>query len=139
MTEVIGDRWFPSHVREIPIEECLELLASRPVGRVAYVISGGPVVVPVNHVLDGEDIIFRTSPHTDLGRQMIRGRVAFEVDDFDEFNQSGWSVLVQGSAEYDDSDTVWPVDRPQPWAEGTRILVVRIRSHLITGRRLLGA
>src|SRR5688500_5007952 len=102
-------------------------------------MSGSPVVVPVNHVLDGEDIIFRTSPHTDLGRQMIRGQVAFEVDDFDEFNECGWSVLVQGTAEYDDSDELWPDDRPRPWAEGTRNLVVRIRPRLITGRRLLGA
>lgn len=136
---MVGDRWFPSHLTELSTEECYELLASRPVGRIAYVVDDSPIVLPVNHAVDGDDIVFRTSPRTELGRRMIRGRVAFEVDDFDEFNQSGWSVLFQGSVEYDDSDEVWPEDQARPWAEGVRNLVVRIRPRLVTGRRLLGA
>jgi len=136
---MIGDRWYPSHLTELSTEECYELLASRPVGRIAFVVDGAPIVLPVNHTVDGDDILFRTSPRTELGRRMIRGRVAFQVDDFDEFNQSGWSVLFQGSAEYDDSDVLWPEDRPQPWAEGVRNLVVRIRPRLVTGRRLIAA
>lgn len=133
-----SDRWYPSRVEELTTEECYELLALRPVGRIAYLVDGNPMVVPVNHVVDGEDIVFRTSPRTELGRRMIRGRVAFEVDDFDEFNQSGWSVVLQGSVEYDDSDEVWPEDQGRPWAEGVRNLVVRVRPHNVTGRRLLG-
>lgn len=136
---MLSDRWYSSHVREIERDECFELLASRPVGRVAYSIPNGPVVLPVNFALDGEDILFRTSPHTELGKKMRTGQVAFQVDDFDEFNQSGWSVLVRGSAEYDDSDQLYPEDSPGPWAEGTRNLVVRIRPRLVTGRRLLPA
>ena len=136
---MLSDRWYASHLREVSREECFELIASRPVGRVAYWVPSGPVVLPVNHVLDGEDILFRTSPHTELGRQMRKGAVAFEVDDYDEFNHSGWSVLVRGSAEYDDSDVLYPPDRPGPWPEGTRNLLVRIRPRLVTGRRLLGA
>lgn len=134
-----SDRWYPSHMTEIPTEECYELLASRTVGRVAFVVQGSPVVLPVNHAVDGEDVVFRTSPRTELGRSMIRGQVAFQVDDFDEFNQTGWSVLVQGSVAYDDSEEPWPEDKAQPWAEGVRNLVVRIRPRLVTGRRLLGA
>ena len=136
---MISDRWFPSHVTEISTQECYELLASRPVGRIAFLVDGDPLVLPVNYVVDGHDILFRTSPRTELGRSMTRGRVAFEVDDFDEFNQSGWSVLFQGSVGYDDSDAVEPGDRPEPWAEGVRNLVVRIRPRLVTGRRLLSA
>lgn len=135
---MIGDRWFPSHLTEISTEECYELLASRPVGRIAFVVDGSPIVLPVNHTVDGDDIVFRTSPRTELGRRMVRGQVAFQVDDFDEFNQSGWSVLMQGSVEYD-ADAPWPEDRSRPWAEGVRNLVVRIRPRLVTGRRLLGA
>ena len=96
---MIGDRWYPSHLTELSTEECYALLASRPVGRIAFVVDDAPIVLPVNHAVDGDDIIFRTSPRTELGRRMIRGQVAFEVDDFDEFNQSGWSVLFQGSVE----------------------------------------
>ena len=136
---MVDERWYPSHLTELTTEECYELLASRPVGRIAFVVDGSPIVLPVNHAVDGDDIVFRTSPRTELGRRMIRGRVAFEVDDFDEFNQSGWSVLFQGSVEYDDSDEVWPEDQSRPWAEGVRNLVVRIRPRLVTGRRLLEA
>lgn len=134
-----GDRWYPSHLTELSREECYELLASRSVGRVAFVVHDSPVVLPVNHSVDGDDIVFRTSPRTELGRRMIDGQVAFEVDDFDEFNQSGWSVLVQGSVEYDDPAVPLPPDEARPWAEGVRNLVVRIRPRLVTGRRLLGA
>ena len=132
----VNDRWFDEHLRELDPEECLELLASRPAGRVAYCVPEGPVVLPVNHVMDGQDILFSTSPHTELGREMISGHVAFQVDDFDEFHESGWSVLVRGNAEYDDSHAP-RTDLPTPWAAGTRNLVVRIRPRLITGRRLL--
>lgn len=135
---MLSDRWYSSHVKEVSVEESLELLASRPVGRVAYCTLDGPVVLPVNHVVEGEDIIIRTSPHTELGRRLVKGPVAFEVDDFDEFNQTGWSVLVRGTAELDTFE-LRPGDRPEPWAEGYRPMVVRIRSRLITGRRLLPA
>lgn len=132
-----GEHWYPSQITELTAAECYELLASRSVGRVAYVVDGSPIVVPVNHLVDGDDIVFRTSPHTELGRSMARGPVAFEVDDFDDFSQSGWSVLVQGSVEYDDSEQ--PAhERPQPWAEGVRGLTVRIRPRQVTGRRLIG-
>ena len=101
-------------------------------------VDGSPIVVPVNHLVDGDDIIFRTSPHTELGRSMARGQVAFQVDDFDDFTQAGWSVLVKGTVEYDDSDPPPVRERPQPWAEGVRGLVVRIRPSQVTGRRLIG-
>lgn len=135
---MLMDRWYASRVHELAHEECYDLLAAEPVGRVAYCTNEGPVVLPVNYTLDGEDIIFRTSPHTELGRRMISGEAAFQIDDIDAYHQSGWSVLVRGRCEYDDSDRFFPQDQPTPWAEGSRFLVVRIRPHLVTGRRLIG-
>lgn len=134
---MVNERWYATHFKELAFTECLQLLGSSPGGRVAYSSDEGPVVLPVNHVMDGEDILFRTSPHTELGRAMRSGHVAFEVDEFDEVSRTGWSVLVRGDAEYDDSDVLLPEDRPGPWAAGTRNLVVRIRPRLVTGRRLL--
>lgn len=133
-----GEHWFPSHMTEIPSAECYDLLASRSVGRVAFVVDGAPSVIPVNHAVDGDDIVFRTSPHSELGRSMAHGSVAFQVDDFDDFSQSGWSVLVHGSAQYDDSSDGLPGEPPSPWAEGVRGLLVRIRPRQVTGRRLIG-
>lgn len=132
------ERWFPSRLTMLSSGECYELLASRSVGRVAFVVDGAPSVAPVNHRVDGDDIVFRTSPHSELGRSMAHGPVAFQVDEFDDFSQSGWSVLMQGYAAYDDADSVPPDARPRPWAEGVRGLTVRIRPLQVTGRRLIG-
>jgi nitroimidazol reductase NimA-like FMN-containing flavoprotein (pyridoxamine 5'-phosphate oxidase superfamily) len=38
----------------------LERLQTAPVGRLAFVNAGEPVVFPVNQAVDGVDIVFRT-------------------------------------------------------------------------------
>jgi nitroimidazol reductase NimA-like FMN-containing flavoprotein (pyridoxamine 5'-phosphate oxidase superfamily) len=85
------ESWFPSHLAPIPPEECLELLAGEPVGRVAYCDLHGPVVLPVNHVLSGGSIWFRTSPDSELARHLRdagpEAAVGFEVDQFDTYTE----------------------------------------------------
>jgi len=41
-------------------DECLELLAAMSVDRIAYTTDDGPRVLPVNYVLEGESVVFRT-------------------------------------------------------------------------------
>ena len=61
------------------------------------------------------------------------------VDDFDDYTQTGWSVLVRGTATsvgaQDDSrdDSLQPFS----WAAGRRSKVVRVAPTSVTGRRLL--
>lgn len=129
-------RWYADNFETLTEEECLDLLGSRPVGRIAYVADGWPVVLPVNHVVDGTDVVVRISPHAEVARHTLSGRVAFEVDAFDEDTRTGWSVLVRGTAEYDDPLVPRPEASPEPWADGSRHLVVRIRPSMVSGRRL---
>jgi hypothetical protein len=132
------ERWFPSHLREIGSAECLELLASHQIGRVAYCDERGPVVLPVNYVLQDGDVLFQTSPRSTLARYLKSGPASFQIDDYDEYTQSGWSVLVRGDAAYIESDDLPPEDdRPTAWAEGLRSFHVRIKPFDISGRRLL--
>jgi nitroimidazol reductase NimA-like FMN-containing flavoprotein (pyridoxamine 5'-phosphate oxidase superfamily) len=137
-----GDElWFPSHLREISEAECLELLASHRVGRVAYCDDQGPVVLPVNYVLAQDSVLIQISPHSTLARHLRAARASFQIDDFDEYNQTGWSVLVRGNATHVDSADL-PADdsdRPHAWAEGQRTFHVRITPSDISGRRLLPA
>ncbi len=137
----VHEQWFPGRLRDVPPTECLELAASRSVGRISYCTESGPVTVPVNHVLVEGDILLRTSPHSDLGQHLLaEPRVCYEVDDFDEFNQSGWSVLIQGEATIIDPDELPAgAERPAPWAEGARTLHIRIRGDNVSGRRVMGA
>ena len=94
--------WFPSHLRDMGGAECLELLASHQVGRVAYCDDLGPVVLPVNYVIDHDTVLIQLSPHSTLARNLRSTPASFEIDEFDDYNQSGWSVLVRGAATYVD-------------------------------------
>jgi nitroimidazol reductase NimA-like FMN-containing flavoprotein (pyridoxamine 5'-phosphate oxidase superfamily) len=133
------EEWFQGRLLELPEDECLELLAVKQVGRLVYADEDGLAVAPVNYVVDGGSVYFRTSPHTSLGRNLLNATVAFEVDEVDDFTQSGWSVLVRGPAERVGVDDLPAAARPRPtpWAQGSRTLHVRIRPRSVTGRRLL--
>jgi hypothetical protein len=86
-------------LRMLSGDECLELLASSPLGRVGVVWDVLPAILPVNYILDGYRILIRTSGGTKLAAALQHTVVAFEVDGFDPFDHSGWSVLVRGPAE----------------------------------------
>jgi nitroimidazol reductase NimA-like FMN-containing flavoprotein (pyridoxamine 5'-phosphate oxidase superfamily) len=125
---------------ELTEAECQMLLGSRTVGRLGFMTADGPQIIPVNYVVQGSHIIFRTASYTRLGRDVPDTRVAFEIDDIDESVRAGWSVLAVGAAErIDDEDEAldfWDRKLLDPWAVGTRTLLIRIRVSGISGRRV---
>ena len=82
----------------MPLEECMSLLASTSVGRVAATAQALPVVVPVNFVLHGHAVVFRTRSDGLLARACADAVVAFEIDEIEPGGAGGWSVLVVGMA-----------------------------------------
>lgn len=139
-----SEHWFPAHLKELTEAESWELLRTRPVGRVGYSELEGPVILPVNFVVEEQNsVLFRTSAHNALAQHLTKSPsgVSFQVDDFDEFNQTGWSVLLRCDASFAAPNELPTVDdeRPSPWVEGTRTLYVRLTPHTVTGRRLLPA
>jgi nitroimidazol reductase NimA-like FMN-containing flavoprotein (pyridoxamine 5'-phosphate oxidase superfamily) len=76
--------------------ECLQALRSGPVGRVAITAQALPAIVPVNYVLDGHSVVFRTRTNGMLARACDGSVVAFEVDRHAHDGRTGWSVLVVG-------------------------------------------
>lgn len=122
--------------------ECLELLASRPVGRLAFVHDGGPMILPITYVMTHGGIAFRTTAGSKFDVAIMGRPVAFEVDGLDVARRTGWSVVVQGIAELvDDADRVAELEQRdlQPWSAhavaGSWILV---HAEEISGRRLPG-
>jgi uncharacterized protein len=126
----------------LPFDRCLELLATVPVGRVSFFADGEIVVLPVNHVMDGPNPVFRTERGSKLSAAEGRNVVAFQADAYDERTRTGWSVLVNGRADaiYDEAELqrlsrlglrtwVTAVDRPF-W--------IRIRPTSISGRQTPG-
>jgi uncharacterized protein len=122
----------------LPFEDCLRLLASVPVGRVGFNIDGELVVLPVNHAVDGQDVVFRSARGSKLSAAESLSFVVFEADEYDARSRTGWSVMVNGRAEtvYDDTETQ-SLDALglAPWANAVdRPFWVRIRPNSITGR-----
>ena len=83
---------------------CLHLLASVPVGRVGFLADGEVQILPVNHLVDGQDVVFRTTHGSKLSAAQGQRSMTFEADDYDERTHSGWSVVVNGRAEPIDED-----------------------------------
>ena len=84
--------------QELTKSECFELLSGERVGRVALVDDQGPIIFPVNFVLDRHMVVFRTDEGTKLATAAGGGRVAFKVDGADEAAHTRWSVVVRGEA-----------------------------------------
>lgn len=124
----------------LPLAQCLALLRSRPLGRVAYLEAGQPTVVPVNHLVDGNGIVIRSLAGGKLDAAIVGQPVAFQLDDHDPARGTGWSVLIRGRAQLvEDHDQIvrfaseldsWAIDDP---STGTWI---RIVGDEISGRRL---
>jgi uncharacterized protein len=124
----------------LPLDDCLRLVASVPVGRLGFHTDGEMAVLPVNHVVDGQDVIFRTSRGSKLSAAEAESLVVFEADDYDQQTRTGWSVVINGHAEvvYEDAD-ITPFDHldVRPWPDATeRPYWVRIRPVSVTGRRI---
>lgn len=118
---------------------CLALLAGEEVGRVGLLEGAGPLILPTNYALDGEDIIIRTFSGTKL--DLAHGSpVCFEVDSFDRESRSGWSVVVRGRLEVVSPREQERWDRVHdlvdPWAQGDHPHVLAIVSNTITGRKV---
>lgn len=125
--------------QELSKSECFQLLAQEHLGRVAVVDDRGPVVFPVNFVLDRHMLVFRTDEGTKLDTACRGGRVAFEVDGTDAADRTGWSVMVRGEAvEVTDPAELTRLRKlpPDPWAPGAKTHYVRILPAVLTGRRI---
>ena len=127
---------------EIDRDECLELLKTQPVGRLAVADHGyyPPHIVPVNYEVDGDSIIFRSDAGLKFRLSVLAEHsVSFEADSIDREGHLAWSVVVQGRAELLDDEQVANLPYGEwlrPWAPGDRLTWVRIAPYTITGRRL---
>ena len=130
----------PGRDMELTRAECFELLASAPLGRVAVTDDRGPVVFPVNFVLDRHTVVFRTETGTKLDAASRGSRVCFEVDGADPAAGTGWSVLVRGDITEvtDPAELARLRELPLPaWMPGPRNRYVRILPAVLTGRRIV--
>ena len=115
-----------ARIEELAAGECHRLVAEHHLGRLAMVDDRGPVVFPVNYVVDRDMPVFRTDPGTKL-------------DAADEATRTGWSVVIRGTL----TEVRVPGDLERlralplyPWAPGERARYLRVRPVTVTGRRI---
>lgn len=133
----MGDRT-QNGMEELTAAECWRLLRTHEVGRLAVSITDHPDIFPVNYVVDGESVVFRTGPGTKLAASVLGRGVAFEIDGYDPIAGEAWSVVLKGHArqvehmiEYFEAD-----DLPLfPWHASPKPDIVRIEPGELSGRR----
>jgi len=129
---------------ELSRDECLQLLATHGIGRIAVNLSDGPPVIrPVNYLFDPvtQSVVIRMAPGSKFHALLRETHAAFEIDGIDRRTRTGWSVIIRGICEE-------VVDRRQlrrlqevglePWAPGDKPHWVRIRAWTVSGRRITG-
>jgi uncharacterized protein len=126
-------------VDDLEPEICWRLVDRRPAGRIGFVTEGEPVVLPVNHAVDGRSIVIRTGETAMLEALGGGASAAFEVDETDAFSETGWSVLIRGFAS-EITDQAERADAERlplhPWAPGRRDRWIRIVPSSVTGRAI---
>ncbi len=123
---------------ELERAECWRLLRLCDVGRLAVAISNYPDIFPVNFVVDGDSIVFRSAAGTKLAAAVLGNGVAFEVDGYDALEGVAWSVVVKGVAHEIEHmlDYFAAEELPLfPWNASPKPNFVRIQPELVTGRR----
>lgn len=115
--------------------EAWDVLRGQALGRLAYQIAGEVYIVPVNFVVDGERVVFRTAEGSKLFGTTVNHGVAFEVDQVDP--DHAVSVVVRGTAHHlggaaaDEAEAL-PL---RPWVSTDKFEFVAISVEEITGRR----
>lgn len=124
-------------VGRLGTELCWDLLESVSLARLAVATDDDVEIFPINYVVDGTRIYFRTGPGAKLDAIDERPRVALEIDGVDADAQAAYSVIVKGTAER----LVTPADIDaaealplSPWTATLKLRWVRIRPSEVSGR-----
>lgn len=135
----VGRSHVPGELEILTDHECRELLSLPTVARLGLSADSLPVILPVNFVVDGDSIVFRTGPGLKLSAATAGDVACLEVDDIDTLGHGGWSVLVTGRLrEITDPEELEAAKQLPlaPWWHRVDQRYVRLSMDLVSGRRL---
>ena len=118
-------------------EECWRRLLAEQVGRLAFEADGRIEVLPLNYVVRGRRIVFRTTADSALLTPQERS-VVLEIDGWDA--ASAWSVVARGSLSIDPDTAAFSLEQEYglaPWApdeRGPRRTLVALSVREVQGR-----
>lgn len=125
----------PDPVVALSDEQCWERLRTQELGRLVTHVGNVLDIFPVNYVVDGDGVLFRTAQGSKLFELTVNDEVLFEVDDHTDAD--AWSVIVRGHARA--LDTSAEVERADglgltPWIPTLKYTYVRVEPTSLSGR-----
>lgn len=125
----------PGPVTALSDRECWDRLSEQELGRLVTRVGDVLDIFPVNYVVDGGTLLFRTAEGSKLTELTINDEVLFEVDEHTDTD--AWSVVVRGTArrlltadEVSEADAL-PLT---PWIPTVKYNYVRIVPTSVSGR-----
>ena len=124
-------------VTELPELDCWELLREQEFGRLAFHLANEVHIVPINYLVDGQNLVFRTAEGSKLLGVTMNQDVAFEVDRYDETRAV--SVVVRGKArELEGAEADRAEQLPlHSWVPYDKFSLVVIEPTEVTGRSFI--
>jgi hypothetical protein len=123
----------------LDMAECRRLLPTVAIGRMAFTEAAMPSIQPAAFAISGEDVVIPTG----LGSKMAAGSrgavVAFEVDDYDLVERTGWNVTVIGPSRLISVPSqVAALDALGilPWAPAATHCYIALHMAVVRGRRI---
>ncbi len=85
-------------IKDLSREKSFELIRRGRLARLGCISDGEPYIVPVNYILDGENILVHSLPGRKIQAMRANPRVCFQIDEIED--ELSWkSVLVYGRYE----------------------------------------
>ncbi|MGY1858170.1 pyridoxamine 5'-phosphate oxidase family protein [Modestobacter sp. SYSU DS0290] len=119
--------------------ECRLLLQTAAIGRIAYTEGALPAIQPVSFAVVGAEIVIPTRRGSKVAAASRGAVVAFEVDEHDRADRTGWNVTVVGASRLiGDPVEVAALDATgaRAWAPADDPCYVAIGTTLLRGRRI---
>jgi nitroimidazol reductase NimA-like FMN-containing flavoprotein (pyridoxamine 5'-phosphate oxidase superfamily) len=116
-------------------DESWRRLGGVALGRLVTTFAGEPEIFPVNYLVQGRTVLFRTAEGTKLFSAVANSIVLFEADDHNV--AEGWSVIVRGRARLlRAAAEIEEAERAQlmTWTATLKKHYVRVTPSEITGR-----
>ena len=121
-------------VRELTEDECWDFLAGQEFGRLAFRLIDEVHIVPINYVIDGRTLLFRTNAGNKLFGVELGSSVAFEVDEV--VGETARSVIIRGRARRLDEHEEHRADQVplHTWVDSPKYYVVEVAPEEVSGR-----
>lgn len=125
-------------IQELDQDECRELLKVGRFARIAFDTGDHLELLPVNYAYDADTILISTSRGSGLSTIVDR-RFVLEADHHDDTYQTGWSIVVRGTAQEATAEQLdaFGTRLPSSWAGATGAPThIAITIDDISGRRV---